>query len=209
MAVPSISDLPTCLTRAMRSGKINFFRLLPPGFVVYILPRSLGLELAGLWIHQGSARTHTEEETMVGGNSNGRGAVGKTSADLPWLACKAAIELENLLLNRSESLDSVRDLADRVGKLVPHKVGSSQSVYLVDPAAEVALRTTVSRTRSTNLESDVNEFVAKLKSLQPNDAQQNRERVTDIQNKCLRFSQTMRAVQDRFDRPRVDLPFRR
>ena len=59
--------------------------------------------------------------------------------DLASLACNVAIELDNLILGRSNATASVRKLANRLTSELPTCTDSSLPKHLVDPSTVVVM----------------------------------------------------------------------
>ena len=53
--------------------------------------------------------------------------------DLPTLACEAAIELDNMLLNRFTGVESVRMLADKISQAIPDIRDPASPNWLSNP----------------------------------------------------------------------------
>jgi hypothetical protein len=67
------------------------------------------------------------------------GQEGVLGEDLASLACDAAIELDNLILDRTIDLVAARKLADRLTRELPEGVDLSSARSLVDPATIVVM----------------------------------------------------------------------
>ena len=64
--------------------------------------------------------------------------------DLPSIACQAAIELDDLILGRDQSSESIRRLIDRLSEAIPTSGRTTTSGYLVDPTAAVVVNRAIS-----------------------------------------------------------------
>ena len=83
---------------------------------------------------------------------------GSLGHDLPSVACQAAIELDNLILGRTNELPSVRELSVRISEEVPEMSDLNSPLSLVNPSTIVALHGTLKESRITIPSDDIGEL---------------------------------------------------
>jgi hypothetical protein len=78
--------------------------------------------------------------------------------DLASLACDAAIELDNLILDRAREVAAVRKLSDRLAKELPDAPDFSSLKHLVDPSTLVVMSRAILETPWAGQASEVQEL---------------------------------------------------
>ncbi len=85
----------------------------------------------------------------------------RLESDLASLACHAAIELDNFILERSTTFESVRRLASEIAESVPPNFDSFSPSSLLDPTAVLVLNRAISDAVPENAPTRVDELVRK------------------------------------------------
>jgi hypothetical protein len=83
----------------------------------------------------------------------------RLEGDLASLACQAAIELDNLILDRSTTLDSVRRLVATIAESVPESMDVFSPSSLLDPTAVLVLNRAIGDTVPGKAPTRVDELV--------------------------------------------------
>lgn len=143
--------------------------------------------------------------------------------DLPWLACRAALELDNLILDRHKGFDAVPKLIKRIATpLFPEietKESSEQQAAYLDPTAMVMVHRaievselTLGRillegkqrpiTRVNELLANTKEIVALLNSVvdTPEKCRENqKQELENMRSFCLALSKSASAREPLYD----------
>jgi hypothetical protein len=69
--------------------------------------------------------------------------------DLPSLACRASIELDNVILNQDRKCDAIIDLKDLIESYISDDSGATKPRYLKDPLAETAFFRVISEEKDS------------------------------------------------------------
>lgn len=148
-----------------------------------------------------------------------QGSEASLGEDLPTLACNAAIELDNLLLQRTERLPAVRRLSERLTEEVPELIDLASPLSLVDPSTVVALHGTLQESQISSpsdqlsdLTRQAGEIVRRLKatSEDPRTARARDEGgLRQLREFCLIFSRRAAATSRDPEESRPQHPFRR
>ena len=78
--------------------------------------------------------------------------------DLASLACDAAIELDNLILDRSQNVGVVRKLAERLTKELPDAADLSSPKHFVNPSTVVVMSRVIRESSSAGQPQEVQEL---------------------------------------------------
>ncbi len=68
--------------------------------------------------------------------------------DLASIACQAAIELDDLILRRGQSSESIRRLLNRLSESISTSEGTKVAGFLIDPTAAVVVNRAISEAGS-------------------------------------------------------------
>lgn len=138
--------------------------------------------------------------------------------DLPSVACQAAIELDNLILGRTNELPSVRELSARISAEVPEMSDLNSPVF-VDLLTVVALHGTLKESRITIPSDEIGEFtrqagvIASLLNRVSDDPRAARssdlEELKKLKEFCLILSKQSAAASMNPDESRPPHPYRR
>jgi hypothetical protein len=139
--------------------------------------------------------------------------------DLASVACQAAIELDNLILGRVNTLPSVAELSNRLTAEVPNVPDLNSPLSLIDPATVVALHGTLQEACITAPSDDIadltqraGEIVRRLKavSADPQGAKSaDLEELRKLKEFCLILSRRSAAASGEPDESRPPHPYRR
>jgi hypothetical protein len=89
----------------------------------------------------------------------------KLGHDLPSIACQAAIELDNLILDRGRSLPAVAELSNRLAEEVPNVPDLNSPLSLVDPSTVVALHGTFQEAPTTGPSDDIADLIQRASEI--------------------------------------------
>ena len=138
--------------------------------------------------------------------------------DLPSVACQAAIELDNLILGRTNELPSVRELSARISKEVP-QMSDLNSPLFVDLSTVVALHGTLKESRITppsdeigELTRQAKEIVSRLNTISddpPAARSSDLEELKKLKEFCLILSRRSATASMHPDESRLPHPYRR
>jgi hypothetical protein len=139
--------------------------------------------------------------------------------DLPSVACQAAIELDNLILGRTNNLPSVAELSVRLSEEVPPVCDLNSHLSLVDPSTVVALHGTIQESRLAapsdnivDLTRQAGEIVRRLKAVSDDPAAARTSGLEELQKLkefCLILSRRSAAATGDPDESRPPHPYRR
>ena len=145
---------------------------------------------------------------------------GGASLDLASLACDAAIELDNLILGRSEALDAVHRLATTISEVLSSTAQTSAQIAWLDPTTVVVMKRAIDDsiapktpvTTVPELVQEANKIKKRLIGLEGNTSSLKLQDMKDIEQMrafCLALSKRASAQgQPLYDR-KPDRPFRR
>lgn len=134
--------------------------------------------------------------------------------DLPFLASEAAIDIDNLLSNRSEDLTAIRRLAERLNNSIEMGTAGSPPRSLMDPATLTVVGEAVAealrRESSQKVEDLLREAAKIAMSLSSYDSTKNNKIELELaRDFCVALSRAVVAYRRSISDLRPPHPFRR
>ena len=146
-------------------------------------------------------------------------------SDLPSLACHAAFEFDNLILNRSNTLDAVVRLANQIDHWMQAKIevdqSSNQQSWGISSTAIVLMnnaivasdwnRSVPEMTKVNELREEARKIVNFLKRVVEETQkvrENNDEELKKMSSFCLELSKSASALKSSYDHSRTPRPFK-
>jgi hypothetical protein len=131
--------------------------------------------------------------------------------DLPFLASEAAVDIENLLANKSPSLSAVRKLAQRLRSAIEPARGGTPPRSLMDPATLTVVAEAVAQSATQPLTLD--DLLAQADKIAASLSRQNltevRNELTNARDFCVALSRAAVAYRESIYDLRPSHPYRR
>ena len=132
--------------------------------------------------------------------------------DLPFLASEAAIDLDNLLSNKSKELTAIRRLAEQLKNSIHLSESGSCPRSLMDPATLTVLGEAVLQVAGKNRHSKIEDLLtqaALITEVLSNEDPENRDNLEKARDFCVALSRAATVYRKSILDLRPQHPFRR